>query len=134
MTIAGTGPRCPYCGKRKRQFVRQGSANTKFSFESAKFLFPKPEQPYEGEIHIIYRLYMQTRRRVDDLNLYASLDDILVNEKIIKDDSMKYIRNRDGSRVLYDKEHPRAEIYIYDYREEEDSWLNNQQLAPRCSP
>lgn len=134
MTIAGTGPRCPYCGKRKRQFVRQGSANTKFSFESAKFLFPKPEQPYEGEIHIIYRLYMQTRRRVDDLNLYASLDDILVNEKIIKDDSMKYIRNRDGSRVLYDKESPRAEIYIYDYREEEDSWLNNQQPAPRCSP
>lgn len=134
MTIAGTGPRCPYCGKRKRQFVRQGSANTKFSFESAKFLFPKPEQPYEGEIHIIYRLYMQTRRRVDDLNLYASLDDILVNEKIIKDDSMKYIRNRDGSRVLYDKESPRAEIYIYDYREEDDSWLNNQQQELRCSP
>lgn len=134
MTIAGTGPRCPYCGKRKRQFVRQGSANTKFSFESAKFLFPKPEQPYEGEIHIIYRLYMQTRRRVDDLNLYASLDDILVNEKIIKDDSMKYIRNRDGSRVLYDKESPRAEIYIYDYREEDDSWLNNQQQERRCSP
>lgn len=134
MTIAGTGPRCPYCGKRKRQFVRQGSANTKFSFESAKFLFPKPEQPYEGEIHIVYRLYMQTRRRVDDLNLYASLDDILVNEKIIKDDSMKYIRNRDGSRVLYDKEHPRAEIYIYDYEKEEDHWLDNLPQAPRCSP
>lgn len=97
-------------------------------------MFPKPEQPYEGEIHIIYRLYMQTRRRVDDLNLYASLDDILVNEKIIKDDSMKYIRNRDGSRVLYDKESPRAEIYIYDYREEDDSWLNNQQQERRCSP
>lgn len=134
MTIAGTGPRCPYCGKRKRQFVRQGSANTKFSFESAKFLFPKPEQPYEGEIHIIYRLYMQTRRRVDDLNLYASLDDILVNEKIIKDDSMKYIRNRDGSRVLYDKEHPRAEIYIYEYEKEVDPWLDNPLQEPRCSP
>lgn len=116
-----------------RQFVRQGAANTKFSFESAKFLFPKPEQPYEGEIHIIYRLYMQTRRRVDDLNLYAALDDILVAERIVKDDSIKYIRSRDGSRVSYDKEHPRAEIYIYDYREEEDSWLNNQQPVLRCS-
>ena len=59
-----------------------------------------------------------SRRRVDDLNLYAALDDILVAEGIIRDDSIKYIRNRDGSRVLYDKENPRAEIYIYDYTEE----------------
>lgn len=117
-----------------RQFVRQGSANTKFAFESAKFLFPKPEEPFHGEIHIVYRLYMQTHRRVDDLNLYAALDDILVAERIIKDDSIKYIRSRDGSRVSYDKEHPRAEIYIYDYAEEEDSWQNNPHPEPRCSP
>ncbi len=75
-------------------------------------------------MHIIYKLYMQTRRRVDDLNLYASLDDLLVSEGIIKDDCIKYIRNRDGSRVDYDKENPRAEIYIYTYRKENDLWLH----------
>jgi methionyl-tRNA formyltransferase len=53
-------------------------------------------------------------------------------EKILKDDCIKFIRNRDGSRVLYDKENPRAEIYIYRYREEDDTWLHK--LALRCSP
>lgn len=130
MTIAGTGPKCPKCGKRRKQFVRQGAAHSKYAFESAQYLNPRPREPIEGEIHIVYILYMQTKRRVDDLNLYASLDDILVHEKILKDDCIKYIRCRDGSRVLYDKENPRAEIYIYRYREEEDSWLHN--LAQKC--
>lgn len=69
---------------------------------------------------------------MDDLNLYASLDDILVHEQILKDDCVKFIRNRDGSRVLYDKENPRAEIYIYRYKEEDDEWLHK--LEQRCSP
>lgn len=69
-------------------------------------------------MHLVYRIYTQTRRRVDDLNLYEALDDILVNERILSDDNRNVIRCRDGSRVLYDKENPRAEIYIYDYQEE----------------
>jgi hypothetical protein len=132
MTIAGTGPKCPKCGKRQRQFVRQGSANTKFSFDAAKFLFPKPAEPISEELHIVYRLYMQTKRRVDDLNLYASLDDLLVTNGIIKDDCISIIRCRDGSRVYYDKAQPRAEIYIYKYREEEDNWQHRTE--PKCSP
>lgn len=132
MTIAGTGPKCPKCGKRKRQFVRQGAAHSKYAFESAQYLNPRPKIPIEQEVHIVYRLYMQTRRRVDDLNLFASLDDILVHEKILKDDSIKYIRSRDGSRVMYDKERPRAEIYIYSYDGEEDnSW---HKAEPKCLP
>jgi hypothetical protein len=131
MTIAGTGPKCPKCGKRQRQFVRQGSANTKFSFDAARFLFPKPAEPLEGELHIVYRLYMQTRRRVDDLNLYASIDDLLVSSGIIKDDCIKIIRCRDGSRVDYDKENPRAEIYIFKYQKEDDQWLHKPEQ--RCS-
>jgi hypothetical protein len=131
MTIAGTGPKCPKCGKRQRQYVRQGSANTKFSFDAAKFLRPRPQQPLEGQLHIIYHLFMKTRRRVDDLNLYASLDDLLVTEGIIKDDCINYIRSRDGSRVSYDKETPRAEIYIFQYEEEADNWLHR--MALRCS-
>lgn len=121
MSIAGTGPRCPKCGKRKRQFIRQGHANTEYSAMAAKYLFPKPREPLSGKVHIVYRIYTQTRRVVDDLNLYASLDDILVKEKILKDDNRGIIRCRDGSRVLYDKTNPRAEIYIYEFTEEEDN-------------
>lgn len=123
-TIAGTGPKCKVCGKRAKQFIRQGAQNTEYAFKAAQYLFPKPEKPLEGTVHIVYRLYMQTRRRVDDLNLYASLDDILVHEGILKDDNINVIRDRDGSRVLYDKENPRAEIYIFDYKEEEDDELH----------
>lgn len=119
-TIAGKGRCCPVCGKRERQYIRQGRANSEYSAKSAQYLKPRPKSPITVPVHIVYRLYMQTRRRVDDLNLYAALDDILVNEGIIKDDSIKYVRCRDGSSVSYDKEHPRAEIYIYEYGEEED--------------
>lgn len=113
-TIAGKGPRCPVCGKRERQYIRQGRTNTEYAARAAQYLHPRPVAPFDRKIHIVYRLYMQTRRRVDDLNLYGALDDILVTEGIIKDDSISYIRNRDGSRVDYDKENPRAEIYIYE--------------------
>lgn len=132
MTIAGTGAKCPKCGKRARQFVRQGAAHSKYAFEAAQYLNPRPKVPIEEQVHIVYVLYMQTHRRVDDLNLFASLDDILVHEKILKDDCVKLIRSRDGSRVLHDKAYPRAEIYIYRYAEEEDTWLHR--LEQRCSP
>ena len=122
-TIAGTGPACYVCGKRAKQFIRQGHANTKYSADAAKYLHPKPKQPISGTVQLVYKLYMQTRRRVDDLNLFGALDDILVKEKILSDDNISVIRSRDGSRVFYDKENPRAEIYIYDYREEDDDGI-----------
>lgn len=128
MTIAGTGPKCPKCGKRARQFIRQGAAQSKYAFDAARFLNPRPEKPIDGQVHIVYRLFMQTRRKVDDLNLYASLDDLLVHERILADDCVKYIRSRDGSRVFYDKENPRAEIYIYEYKEEEDGKIEHEDV------
>ena len=118
MSICGTGPKCPKCGKRKKQFVRQGRAHDKFAFDAARFLTPRPKEPISTEIHLVYKLYMQTKRRVDDLNLYEALDDILVSARVLEDDNRSIIRSRDGSRVLYDKENPRAEIYIYEYQEE----------------
>ena len=118
--ISGCGVRCPVCGKYKKQFIRNGSGTTEFAFRAARYLHPKPDKPLQGKVRVVYRLYTGTRRRVDDLNLYEALDDILVRERILEDDNRNIIRSRDGSRVLYDKENPRAEIYIYDYQEEED--------------
>lgn len=125
MTIAGTGPKCPACGKKKKQFVRQGRANTEYSARAAQYLLPRPKEPIREPVQIVYRVYTGTRRVVDDLNLYASLDDILVVNGILKDDNRNIIRSRDGSRVLYDKERPRAEIKIYEYKEEEDYAVRN---------
>ena len=121
--IAGCGKRCPVCGKYARQFIKNGTTTTEYAFQAAKFLHPKPDKPICTPVHLVYRLYTQTWHRKDDLNLYEALDDILVNEGILRDDDRKTIRSRDGSRVLHDKEHPRAEIYIYKYREEEDNGI-----------
>lgn len=123
MTIAGTGARCPVCRKHKKQFVRQGRANTEYTARASQYFRKKPHTPISSPVWLVYRVYTQTQRVVDDLNLYASLDDILVKEKVLKDDNRKIIRSRDGSRVLYDKENPRAEIYIYNYTEEDDDGL-----------
>ena len=130
--IAGCGKRCPVCGKYAKQFVRNDDKTTEFAFSAARYLKPKPKTAIDQPIHLIYRLYTQTRHRKDDLNLYEALDDILVKEGILKDDDRSIIRSRDGSRVLYDKENPRSEIYIYSYREEADKWL--QKTAQECSP
>lgn len=129
--IAGSGPRCPMCGKFQKQFVRNGTTATEFAFQAAQYLRPKPEKPYGSTVHLIYRVYTATWHKKDDLNLYEALDDILVKEKILEDDNRKIIRSRDGSRVLYDKENPRAEIYIYEYKEEEDLWLAG--TVQKCS-
>lgn len=55
---------------------------------------------------------MPTRRRVDLVNLLEATCDVLVRYGIIEDDHCGIVASHDGSRVLYDKAHPRTEIYI----------------------
>ena len=56
--------------------------------------------------------YMDTRRRVDLVNLEQALCDLLVHYKMIEDDNSTIIKSMDGSRVLYDKDDPRTEVVI----------------------
>ena len=121
--IAGSGPKCPVCHKFAKQFIRNGKVTTEYAMKAAPYLHPRPKVPISVPVWVVYRLYTETWHRKDDLNLYEALDDILVHEKILKDDDRKTIRCRDGSRVLYDHNNPRSEIYIYEYREEEDDGI-----------
>lgn len=116
--IAGTGKRCPYCGKFQKQFIRQGAANTEYTIKAYPYLNPKPPAPIETPVRVQYLFYMGTRRKVDSLNLCAAADDLLVEADILKDDNSSIIKSHDGTRVLYDKQNPRTEIYIYTYEEE----------------
>lgn len=59
--------------------------------------------------------YMPTRRKVDLTNLLEAIDDILVYAGTLADDNSNIIVSHDGSRVLYDKENPRTEVYISRY-------------------
>lgn len=56
--------------------------------------------------------YMPTRHRVDLVNLLEATCDILVTAGVLADDNSKIVAAHDGSRVLYDKDNPRTEIYI----------------------
>lgn len=115
--IAGSGMRCPYCNKPARQFIRQGSAHNDYIIAAYPHLTPKPPAPIAVPVHIKYLFYMKTRRKVDILNLQAATDDLLVLADIIQDDNSSIVKSHDGTRVYYDKENPRTEIYIYTYEE-----------------
>lgn len=110
--IAGSGKRCPVCHKHEKQWVRQGHAHDEYA-EAAKWqLRPVPSRPIECPVNVKCLFYMKTRRVVDQLNLLATVDDLLKDTGILADDNCRIVVGHDGSRVLYDKENPRTEIII----------------------
>lgn len=112
MMIAGAGSKCPVCKKPQKQWIRQGSFHDAYS-EAAKWqLIPRPPKPIECPVNVKCVFYMKTRRRVDALNLLATIDDLLVDVGILADDNSNIVVAHDGSRVLYDKDNPRTEITI----------------------
>lgn len=56
--------------------------------------------------------YMPTRRKCDLTNLLEAIDDVLVKAGLLADDNYTVVESHDGSRVFYDKENPRTEVYI----------------------
>lgn len=75
-------------------------------------------KPYFKEpVNVKCLYYMPTKRRVDLVNLLEATDDILVHYEILEDDNSNIIVSHDGSRVFYDKENPRTEIYIETIKE-----------------
>lgn len=68
--------------------------------------------PIEGPVNVQMVFYMSTRRRVDLVNLQEAALDVLVRGEVLADDNSKIVVSMDGSRVSYDKDHPRTEITI----------------------
>lgn len=66
-----------------------------------------------GPVNVQVLYYMEKRRLVDLVNLLQATLDILGKEAhVLKDDNCRVVAGLDGSRVLYDKDNPRAEITI----------------------
>ena len=66
--------------------------------------------------------YMQTRRKVDLVNLLEGTCDILRDAGVVEDDNRNVIASTDGSRVFWDKKNPRVEITITDAEEDYTQW------------
>ena len=75
----------------------------------------------EGPLNLKCVYYMPTRRRVDLCNLLGATCDILVHYGMLKDDNSGVVASHDGSRVLYDKDHPRVDITITEAQKNEAS-------------
>ena len=110
--IAGSGRRCPMCGKFEKQWIRQGDAHDAFAQAAAWYLRPQRREPISEPVNVCCVFFMATRRKVDLLNLLEAIDDLLVACGIILDDNCKIITAHDGSRVKLDRENPRVEISI----------------------
>ena len=120
--IAGSGARCPVCKKHAHQFIRQSSIHDQYHMLAEPHCSPRPASPIAFPIWIRYEFHMETKRRVDALNLCACADDLLVDAGVLKDDNSSIIVSHDGTRVVHDKASPRTEIYIYEYDEQEDPY------------
>lgn len=78
----------------------------------------KLRSPISARVNLRCVYYMPTRRRVDLVNLLEATCDILVKAGVLEDDHCRIVAAHDGSRVEYDKENPRAEIWIEEMEDE----------------
>ena len=82
-------------------------------YEDAVTAFFVPADVYiDYPVNVKCFFYMPTRRRCDLTNLLEAIDDVMVKSGLLADDNFTVIESHDGSRVLYDKERPRTEVYI----------------------
>ena len=82
-------------------------------FERAcKEYMPVMEKPIDYPINLKCYYFMGTRRKCDITNLLQATCDILVKYGVLEDDNYTIVESTDGTRVFYDKENPRTEIYI----------------------
>lgn len=121
----------------RRPFISQGEAYVKYERACKEYLTKTKQDmnfidisslnpnfnnspaglPIDYPVNIQALYYRGDRRRVDLPNLHEALCDILVKHGILADDNFNIVASMDGSKVLYDKEHPRTEITITEAEE-----------------
>ena len=117
LILTFTIPITPITKKNHQQIVKAGKRTIvipskqylEYEKETANFI---PATEISQRINVKALYYMPTRGRVDLTNLNEALHDCLVKHRCIMDDNSNIIFGTDGSRVLYDKDFPRTEVYI----------------------
>ena len=79
---------------------------------ACSFHIPFLDAPIDRPVNCRCLYYMPTQRACDLVNLQEATLDVLTHYNIIADDNYKVIASMDGSRVFYDKDNPRTEVYI----------------------
>lgn len=93
-----------------KPFIMPSEQYKRYEREAAWFM---PRDLFIDEaVNVKCLFYMPTRRKCDLTNLLEAIDDILVKQGVLADDDYTIIQSHDGSRVYYDKDNPRTEVYI----------------------
>lgn len=98
-------------GRVGRPYVAPSKAFVDYE-ESCLWQIKRPQKPISARVNVRCIYYMKTHRRVDLANLIEATTDILVKARVLEDDNCRIVAAHDGSRVDYDKNNPRAEIWI----------------------
>lgn len=96
---------------RKTPFIAPSKAYVDYETDCLRQI-KRPHSPISARVNVRCVYYMKTARRVDLANLIEATTDILVKARVLEDDNSKIVSAHDGSRVDYDKQNPRVEIWI----------------------
>ena len=127
----------PHSKKNSSQICRLKNGRTlllpsklykKFEDECLSLIGDDLKLNISNPITVQAHFYCKTRRKIDLTNLLEALDDMLVKAGVIKDDCRDVVASHDGSRVYYDKENPRIEIWIEDFKEEYVIWKKEDDI------
>ena len=99
------------------RYVAQSDQYTQYE-QDAMWFIPRHHETIDYPVTVKCLFYMPTRRKVDKTNLEAAIHDILVKARLLADDNRDIIASTDGTRVYYDKDSPRTEVYITPFEEE----------------
>lgn len=94
-----------------RYFPTQSKAYKAYEAECLSQLSGRTA-PIDEAVNVKCVYYMETRRKVDLVNLLEATCDILVKAGILTDDNSNIVAGHDGSRVHWDKNRPRVEVTI----------------------
>ena len=118
--IIFTDQKCPVCRRGKN--VRLLPSKQYREYEEAALWCLQRKEPIDTPVNVKCLFFMPTKRKVDKSNLEEACHDLLVVAGVLADDNRDIIASTDGSRVLYDKNNPRTEIYITDYKGAYEQW------------
>ena len=125
--IIFTGQKCPVC--KRGRLARLLPSKKYREYEEAALWCLQRKEPITTPVNVQCLFYMPTKRKVDKSNLEEACHDLLVIAGVLADDNRDIIAATDGSRVLYDKENPRTEIYITDYKGAYEQWQHRQPIT-----
>lgn len=126
--IVTYGKRCPTCKRGQISKLLPSEQYEKYEREIRKYLaaFHREIGTIDYPINLKCVFYTETRRQSDLAGHLQSIQDLLVEYKVIEDDCRDIVASTDGSAVLYDKENPRTEITIT-RKESYEQWAAKRQ-------